>query len=143
MASPPRASSPQAQTRDVTRWWGETRESRKRVLIIDDDRALSNLVSFVMRHDGFDVVTANDGDEGIREATTSQFDAVILDLRMPGKDGRTVFREMREAGVRSPVLILSAFNARQAMEELGADAYLNKPFEPTELANAVRRLLSR
>jgi DNA-binding response OmpR family regulator len=129
--------------KDATRWLGQTPESRLRVLIIDDDRALSNLVSFIMRHDGFEVVTANDGDHGIREATTSQFDAVILDLRMPGKDGRTVFRELREAGVQSPVLILSAFNARQAQEELGAEAYLNKPFEPTELANAVRRLLSR
>jgi two-component system response regulator QseB len=61
---------------------------------------------------------------------------------MPGKDGRTVYREMREAGVKSPVLILSAYNARQATEELGANAYLNKPFEPTELAQAVRRLLT-
>ena len=64
---------------------------------------------------------------------------------MPGKDGRAVYREIREAGVRSPVLILSAYNARQATEELGANAYLNKPFEPVEpveLADAVRRLLT-
>jgi DNA-binding response OmpR family regulator len=122
-------------------WWGEA-VSKPRILIIDDDRALSNLVSFVMRQEGFDVETVNDGDAGIRRAIEMRFDAVVLDLRMPGKDGRAVFREIREAGVRTPVLILSAYNARQATEDLGAEAYLNKPFEPTELAEAVRRLLT-
>jgi DNA-binding response OmpR family regulator len=128
------------EKRDASIWWGEI-VSQPRVLIIDDDRALSNLVAFVMRHEGFDVDTVNDSDDGIRLAVSSEYDAVVLDLRMPNKDGRTVFREIREAGVRTPVLILSAFNARQATEELGAEAYLNKPFEPTELAQAVRRLM--
>jgi DNA-binding response OmpR family regulator len=94
-----------------------------------------------MRHEGFKVDTINDSEEGIRMAIASEYDALVLDLRMPHKDGRTVFREIRQAGVRTPVLILSAFNARQATEELGAEAYLNKPFEPTELAQAVRRLI--
>ena len=121
-------------------WWADI-QPRPRVLIIDDDRALSTLLSFVMRHEGFEVDTVNDGESGLRLAVGHAYDAVVLDLRMPGKDGRTVFREMRDSGVRAPVLILSAFNARQATEELGAEAYLNKPFEPAELAQAVRRLI--
>lgn len=123
-------------------WWGEA-ERRARILVIDDDRALSTLVSYVMRHEGFDVDTVNDGASGIRLAQENAYDAVILDLRMPGKDGRSVFRELRESGVATPVLILSAYNARQATQELGADAYLNKPFEPTELAQVVRRLVKK
>jgi DNA-binding response OmpR family regulator len=135
------ASNLRLEKRGASLWWGELPQ-RPRVLIIDDDRALSNLVSFVMRHEGFSVDTVNDGDAGIQLAIENTYDAVVLDLRMPGKDGRTVYREIREAGVRTPVLILSAYNARQATEEIGANAYLNKPFEPTELAQAVRRLLT-
>jgi DNA-binding response OmpR family regulator len=121
-------------------WWGET-PNRPRVLIIDDDRALSTLATYVMRQEGFDVDAVNSGDEGIERATSVAYDALVLDLRMPGKDGRTVFRELRQAGNRTPVLILSAYNARQATEELGAEGYLNKPFEPADLAQAVRRLI--
>lgn len=129
------------EKRDASIWWGEI-VSKPRILIIDDDRALSNLLSFVMRHEGFEVDATNDGEAGVGMAVATEYDVVVLDLRMPGKDGRTVFREMRESGVRTPVLILSAYNARQATEELGAEAYLNKPFEPAELAQAVRRLLT-
>jgi DNA-binding response OmpR family regulator len=128
------------EKRDASIWWGEV-VSQPRVLIIDDDRALASLVSVVMRQEGFLVETATDSEEGIERAMTGEYDAVVLDLRMPNKDGRTVFREIREAGVKTPVLILSAYNARQATEELGAEGYINKPFEPAELAQAVRRLL--
>jgi DNA-binding response OmpR family regulator len=121
-------------------WWGETLP-QARILIIDDDRALSTLLGFVMRQEGFEVDTATDSEAGIQLALTSEYDAVVLDLRMPGKDGRAVYREIRASGVQTPVLILSAFNARQATEELGAEAYLNKPFEPHELAQAVHRLV--
>jgi len=123
-------------------WWGEARP-RARILIIDDDRALSTLLGFVMRQEGFEVDTTNDSEAGIQLAIGTTYDALVLDLKMPGKDGRTVFREIRASGVQTPVLILSAFNARQATEELGAEAYLNKPFEPHELAQAVHRLVNR
>lgn len=129
-------------SRDIGRWWANGAR-QPRILIIDDDRALSTLVSFVMRHEGWLVDMVNDGSEGVERATALEYDAVVLDLRMPGKDGRTVFREIRAAGVRTPVLILSAFNARQATEELGAEAYLNKPFEPADLARAVARLVGK
>ena len=124
-------------------WWGETRTRTPRILVVDDDRALSTMVSLVLKQSEFDVDVVNNGDDAIRRATESNFDAVVLDLRMPGKDGRTVFRELRELGVRCPVLILSAYDARQAQAELGAEGSMNKPFEPDLLVDTLRQMLSR
>jgi len=113
----------------IGHWWGESLPE-KRVLIIDDDRGLSSMVSFVLRHYGYFVDVANSGDDGISRVALQPYDAIVLDLRMPGKDGRAVFRELREAGVTTPILILSAFDARRARDELGAEGHMNKPFEP-------------
>ncbi len=121
-------------------WWGAS-PALGRVLIVDDDRPLSSMISFVLRQYGYTVEVANNGDAGLARLASEQFDVVVLDLRMPGKDGRTVFREMRSAGVTTPVMILSAFDARRARDELGAEAYMNKPFEPDALAEGIRRML--
>jgi DNA-binding response OmpR family regulator len=114
---------------------------RPRILVVDDDVALARIVAFVLKDEGFDVEIANDGDRGIAMAQANPPDAVVLDLRMPGKDGRETFKEMREVGVESPVLILSAYDARSAAQELAAQAYMNKPFEPERLVEALRRLV--
>jgi len=99
------------------------------------------MIAFVLRSYGFGVDVANSGDEGLGLVATRKYDAVVLDLRMPGKDGRAVFREMREGGIHTPVLILSAYDAQGARDELGAEAYLNKPFEPDVLAESLQRML--
>jgi DNA-binding response OmpR family regulator len=126
----------------VLLWWGGMELfPTRRVLIIDDDRALSTLTALVLRQSGFSTDVVNNGDEGIRLAVENPPDAIVLDLRMPGKDGRAVFRELREKGVRAPILILSAYDARNAFEELGAQAFVNKPFEPDRLVEAVRAML--
>jgi DNA-binding response OmpR family regulator len=122
-------------------WYGESLPQPS-VLIVDDDRGLASMVAFVLRSYGFSVDVANSGEEGLGMIQARGYDAVVLDLRMPGKDGRTVFREMREQGILTPVLILSAFDAQRAHEELGAEAYLNKPFEPDVLAESVQRMLN-
>jgi DNA-binding response OmpR family regulator len=124
----------------VKHWWGET-VHQGRVLIVDDDRSLSSMVAFVLRQYGYSVDIANSGDDGLSMVSSQNYDAVVLDLRMPGKDGRTVFREMRAAGVSTPVMILSAFDARRARDELGAEGFMNKPFEPEALADSIRRML--
>src|ERR1051326_7613865 len=74
------------------RWWGETH--RPQVLVVDDDRALANLIGLSLRSSGFEVDLAMDGDSGLTQMRAKTYDAVVLDLRMPGKDGRAVFREM-------------------------------------------------
>jgi DNA-binding response OmpR family regulator len=99
------------------------------------------MVAFVLRQYGYSVDIANSGDDGLSMVSSQNYDAVVLDLRMPGKDGRTVFREMRAAGVSTPVMILSAFDARRARDELGAEGFMNKPFEPEALADSIRRML--
>ena len=126
--------------RGVTHWWGES-QPQGRVLIVDDDRSLASMLSFVLRQYGYTVDVANSGDDGLDLLRTQTFDAIVLDLRMPGKDGRAVFRELRAAGVTTPVMILSAFDARRARDELGAEGFMNKPFEPDALAENIRRML--
>jgi DNA-binding response OmpR family regulator len=122
---------------------GETRAQAPRILVVDDDKALSMMVSLVLKQSEFDVDVVNNGDDAIRRAKERAFDAVVLDLRMPGKDGRAVFRELRELGVTTPVLILSAYDARQAQAELGAEGSMNKPFEPDVLVDVLKRMISR
>ena len=117
--------------------------TRSRVLIIDDDQGLSRLISLVLRGAGFDADVANSGDDGLRLMGDKTYDVVVLDLKMPGKDGREVFKEMREAGVRTPVMILSAYDARRASEDLGSEAYMNKPFEPDKLVEVLNSLLGK
>jgi DNA-binding response OmpR family regulator len=117
--------------------------SEARVLIIDDDQGLSRLVALVLRRSGFEADVANSGDDGLKLLDGNNYDAVVLDLRMPGKDGRQVFKEMRDGGNHTPVLILSAYDARRAYEDLGSEAYLNKPFEPEKLVAALNTMLAR
>jgi DNA-binding response OmpR family regulator len=119
--------------------WGEA--GQRRILIIDDDFGLSRMVALILRRHSFEVDVANSGDAGLELMQSQRYDAVVLDLRMPGKDGRTVFREMRAAGVETPVLILSAYDARRASDELGSQAFLDKPFEPEVLVERVTAML--
>jgi DNA-binding response OmpR family regulator len=113
----------------------------RRILIVDDDRNLTTLLSTILKLDGLDVLTAADGASALRLLESEQVDAIVLDLRMPGMDGRALFREMRARGNNTPVLIASAFGARAAQQELGAEAAIEKPFDPEVLAEAVTRLL--
>jgi DNA-binding response OmpR family regulator len=122
-------------------WWGE-RPTGPAVLVVDDDRSLATVVTLVLRQYGFQVDAAYSGDDALHLLTSRRYDACVLDLRMPGKDGRAVFREMRAAGIATPVLILSAYDSRQARDELGAEAHLAKPFEPDRLAEAVQAMLT-
>lgn len=125
---------------DISAVWGQVTGARK-ILIIDDDLGLSRMVALILRRQTFEVDVANSGDDGLALLQTKKYDAIVLDLRMPGKDGRTVYREMRAAGVQSPVLILSAYDARRARDELGSEAFLDKPFEPDVLVERVNQML--
>src|SRR5262245_47702011 len=102
---------------DSTFWYGEA-STQPSILVVDDDRGLASMIAFVLRTYGFSVDVANSGDDGLGLLHARGYDAVVLDLRMPGKDGRAVFREMRDAGIQTPVLILSAFDAQRARDEL-------------------------
>ena len=114
-----------------------------RILVIDDDPALNRMIGTTLRSHGFSVGSAFDGNAGLAEVESQDPDIIVLDLAMPVMDGRTFFRELRARGDMTPVLILSAFGARDAAREMRADGYVQKPFQPDELAEKVRSVLER
>ena len=116
-----------------------------RILIIDDDRELCALVARFLTGEGFDVDRAADGSEGIELALSGAYALVMLDVMMPGLGGFDVLRRIR-ARSRTPVLMLTARGDTQDRVlglELGADDYLPKPYDPSELAARIRAILRR
>ena len=113
-----------------------------RILVVDDEPSLLTLIEALLRSQGWDVMLAANGYDALSKIDDNGSpDAVVLDFSMPGMDGGTVFREMRERGVDSPVVLLSAFGARRAQRELGADDFLEKPFDLDVLVERVIRLV--
>lgn len=119
--------------------------NQPRLLVVDDEEAILEFVSFNLRKEGYDVTTARDGDEALALAETNHFDLVILDIMLPGTDGFEVCRRLRAKG-DMPVLFLSARDTeldKVVGLEIGGDDYLAKPFGIRELQARVKALLRR
>lgn len=117
-----------------------------RVLIIEDEDKLRRTLCRGLTEAGYDVSTAEDGDQGLALALAGHFDLLILDLMLPGRDGLQLLTELRASGVTTPVLILSArseIDDRVRGLDTGADDYLPKPFAWSELEARVRAGLRR
>lgn len=117
--------------------------SRTRILIVDDDPALSEMLQIVLRQEGFDTVHCGTGTEAVAAMRDSRPDLVLLDLMLPGKDGVSVCREMRVESV-IPIVMLTAKSDTSdvvAGLEAGADDYVAKPFKPKELIARIRTRL--
>jgi len=117
-----------------------------RILVIEDEKKTATFLAKGLREVGFDVAVARDGETGFNFARTSKFDLLIVDIMIPKRDGWTVVKELREAGVRTPVIFLTARDSvrdRVKGLELGADDYVVKPFAFSELLARVRSLLRR
>jgi two-component system alkaline phosphatase synthesis response regulator PhoP len=118
----------------------------ERILLVEDEPGLSLTLSDLFAVEGYDVETAADGPSGLRLGLGGSFDVIVLDVMLPGKNGFEVCRELRQNGVDTPVLMLTARSQvtdRVAGLKLGADDYLVKPFDPAELIARVEALLRR
>lgn len=120
--------------------------SGTRVLVVDDDADIRDLVALKLQSSGLDVETAVDGISGLNVAQTSAFDLIILDVMMPGLSGIDVLQELRSAGNKTPVIMLTAKTQEHDVEagfNAGATDYVSKPFSPRELLARVNSLLQR
>ena len=119
---------------------------RHRILVVEDEPAIAELLRGYLARDGFDVQLAADGEAGLAAIQRLRPDAVILDVGLPGIDGTEVCRRLRAAGDWTPVLFVTARDDevdRVLGLELGADDYVTKPFSPREVVARVRAVLRR
>jgi two-component system, OmpR family, alkaline phosphatase synthesis response regulator PhoP len=118
----------------------------ERILVVEDDEVIRMTLGDRLRSEGYSVDVATDGDEGVRKASQNLSDLIILDIMLPRKNGFDVCRDIRMAGVVTPILMLTARG--QTIDKvlglkIGADDYLTKPFDAMELVARVEVLLRR
>ena len=116
------------------------------ILLIEDEQALRSTLSVRLRGEGYVVDTASDGVEGFEKATTQPYDLIILDIMLPCRNGLDVCRDVRQAGLVTPILFLTArhqTNEKVIALKLGGDDYVTKPFKAAELLARIEVLLRR
>src|SRR3972149_3252017 len=118
----------------------------QRILVVEDEPGIALALEDDLKREGYEVETAGEGEDASRRAQEHVFHLILLDVMLPGKDGFEVCRDLRRAGVRTPIILLTAKTqeAEKVMGlDLGADDYVTKPFSPRELRARVRAVLRR
>lgn len=124
------------------------KKSRKKILVIEDDSAIVEVLAYNLERDGYDVASAADGREGLRKARALLPDLIVLDLMLPGMDGIEVCREIRSDKTTKPIPLLMLTAKSEEADQIvgfsmGADDYVTKPFSVKVLLHRIRVLLQR
>jgi two-component system, OmpR family, response regulator len=117
-----------------------------RILVVEDEKKIAHFIRKALRGAGFVVDVCHHGDEAFELANTTPFDAIVLDVMLPGRDGLSIVRQLRERRNSVPILLLTArgeVNERVEGLDLGADDYMAKPFSTTELIARLNALARR
>ncbi len=119
---------------------------KPKILIADDEPSIRELLEQVLNADGFEVILATDGKDALQQILACNPDVILLDIRMPKLDGVTLCKALRvyKETEHTPIIMLTAYNTREHLEQsmaAGADDFLAKPFEVTELRIRVRAML--
>ena len=116
------------------------------ILLVDDDPVLSELVSYILKAEGYEAVVANDGEDGLRKFQTVKPDLVVLDVTMPEMNGYQACRAIKRIDPKIPIVILTAKNEaadRFWAQQSGADEFLNKPADPAHVVQVIAALAER
>lgn len=117
-----------------------------KILVVDDEQNMRTGLKDNLEFEGYDVDTANDGDEGLKKIFANNYTLIILDVMMPKKSGFDVCKETRKAGIKTPIILLTAKGEeidKVVGLEIGADDYVTKPFSLRELLARVKAILRR
>src|SRR5262245_31959839 len=107
-----------------------------KVLVIEDEPTLARLLSYNLTQEGYETTVIDHGGEGLQAALQRSFDLIILDIMLPGMNGFEILTRLRQHGIRTPIIILTARNAEEEVVQglkHGADDYITKPFGVAEL----------
>lgn len=118
----------------------------KKLLVVDDEPSILTLLKFNLEQNGFEVLTAENGNDALEIAVNEDLTLIVLDLMLPGMDGMDVCKTLRQEKINTPILMLTAkddeFDKILGLE-LGADDYMTKPFSPREVVARVKAILRR
>lgn len=118
----------------------------KKLLVVDDEPSILTLLKFNLEQSGFEVLTAENGNDALEIAVNEDLTLIVLDLMLPGMDGMDVCKTLRQEKINTPILMLTAkddeFDKILGLE-LGADDYMTKPFSPREVVARVKAILRR
>jgi two-component system response regulator AtoC len=118
----------------------------RRILIVDDEESFRNVLTVILKKEGYEMEGAANGEEGLNKASASAFDHILCDIRMPQMDGLEFLQESKKAGIEAPIIMMSAYGtidtAIEAMK-LGAYDYISKPFKPDEIILTLKKAEER
>lgn len=117
-----------------------------KILIVDDDRDMSKIMSTILKQEGYQIYKTYDSERAVKQVSSKNYNLIILDYKLPNKDGIEVLQEIRDLGLSIKAIMVSAYGntfIKSKAKELGVRQFLDKPFNLNKLLNAVKNTLSK